>query len=280
MKAFTAHGLIRATAPRRVWLAWAIAILAACVLAWTFWSWVERGGYALWIGADVPLLPSFLLILWVLPPILILLPGALAPTLLHNDLEAGRLEPLLLTTADRLPMLAAYRRRAVLTSALVLALFVPFWAPAGRGPAVLLPVSDMLEILSRPSCWWPSLWWSVQASASGLLSDLATIWLSASLGLLAGTVIRRRAWALAASLISTSVFVVLAWQLGALLVGLLVKLGVRWSEMGPYVYTDPVEPGYSLLCWGFAMPYSLAAWALGRFALRYAARIIDRRLTD
>ncbi len=264
---------------RRKWWPWACGIGLAWVAAALVWKRVlERGG-SLWMEADGPWDPVVMGV-WVLPVILVALPATLGPLLLASDLRTARLEPLILTPMGRRPFLAAYRRRVLLTAGLLLAAFVPFWAPAGRGPAPLYLMPDMLDALAGRN-GEGRLWWAAQISLSGSMSDIASIWLAASLGLAAATLTRRFAAALAVSLAASGVFVLLSWGAAATWAGLLDRSGMPWLMANPpWICIVVAEPGFTTLCWGFALGYMLAAVATSEMAMRLAARRLDWLISE
>jgi len=261
--------LCRAIAPKRRWKRWGLAFVTSSLLVGLVW--VLSKTEILHPGIT---LVSVALAALVAPALAVFFAGTLAPVVLFTDWRAGRLETLTVTNLHRLTLLRAYHRRALLTATLVLGVLAPAWVIVGRAPAPLLFSWKVLECHIVDTSWDTPLHF-----ASGFLSDLFTAYLAAALGTAFLVLTRNRGWAMVLAWLGTLAFGAFGWMSGLLVAGVFKSFDVTWYKSA-FVFGDPVEPGYSLLLWSFAIPYSLLAYLLARLILRLAARRLDRLVTD
>jgi hypothetical protein len=270
----TARQLYQVIAPRRRRYAWWCAGVAASWVGIFLYVYIEdcsRSRFPAWTewGKLIAYLGVYLA---SLSP-LVTLPGAVLA-----DVRANRLEPLLLTTADRKTVARAYHLRAFETATLLLAMLAPIQIASGQGFEPLMWVREVL-----PYDCGHSLLRDATHGASALLAQFGLAYLAAALGLAASAWLRSRTWGTMLAAGGAALFGAMARSHASWWLDCFRNSGIRW-------YTEPycdcgagggtAEPGFTLLLWTFAAICALAAFVLGELLLYLAARRLDRLVSD
>jgi hypothetical protein len=265
----TPRELARLIFPRRRRRYWALAIAIAWALAVPWWALILTDTFV----GDLAF-STILVVVALLPAIFFIFPAVPGVLALAGDRDSGRLASLRLTLVPGQDLLAAYRRRATVTGLLVLAILVPSWMILGRAPYPLIYVPSVIDChLEYP------LPLNNPKFLAGLVSDVATVYLAATLGIAALVWTRSRGWALVLGPLGALLFGAAGWVCGWAMAAAMKAMGLPFYRPA-FIFDNPEEPGYTLLLWSFATAYSLGALLVARAVLHAATRHLDRLVAD